>query len=242
MSRVLTAVRTGATELRRTPVLVGLLVAGPAYVVTVFTQVAPSGSATVYVGESVETSLSTAFLSFTTPMTAALLSGVAGLFLTGATASADGRLVVAGYRPLEVVLARLGLLAGVTAVATTVAVAVMWLVVRPAHLGWFVVGTALTALAYGLVGLVLGRLLDRVLGVYLILFGAMVDLFVFQNPLATDTPALARALPGHYPFAVTMEAVFLGSVTPLDLAAAVAVLAALVGVATLSLRQTTRVD
>jgi hypothetical protein len=88
---------------------------------------------------------------------------------------------------------------------------------------------------------VLGRLLDRVLGVYLILFGAMVDLFVFQNPLATDTPVVAQALPGHYPVRVTMEAAFLGHVTPLHLAAAVAALAALVGAATLSLRQTTRV-
>ncbi len=238
MSRVSTAVRAGATQLRRTPLLVGLIVAGPAYVVTVFSWVAPSAPATVYVGEPVRTTLSAAFPALTTPMTAALLSGVAGLFLTGTVARPDGRLVLAGYRPREVVLARLGLLAGVSLVATTVSTAAMLVAFRPAHLAWFALGTALTALVYGLVGLVLGLVLDRVLGVYLILFGATVDLFVFQNPLATDPPATARLLPGHYLFEVTTAAAFGGAVPGGgDLAAGLVYLAALVGVATLSLRR-----
>jgi len=71
------------------------------------------------------------------------------------------------------------------------------------------VGTALTALVYGMVRLLVGFLLDRLLGVSLILFGSMIDLFVFQNPLATDPLAVARLLPGHYPLQLVIEAGFM---------------------------------
>jgi len=83
---------------------------------------------------------------------------------------------------------------------------------EPEHLGWFVVGTGLTALVYGMVGVLAGVLLARITGVYLILFGSMIDLFIFQNPLATDAPDAAQYLPGHYPLRVAMEAGFTGTV------------------------------
>jgi hypothetical protein len=55
-------------------------------------------------------------------------------------------------------------------------------------------------------------LLARITGVYLILFGSMIDLFIFQNPLATDAPAAAAVLPGHYPLRVAVAAAFTGTV------------------------------
>lgn len=233
MTRVAAAFRSGATELRRTPLLLGLLVVAPAYVIYLFTAVAPDGPAVVHVsGESVRTTLPAAFPAFTTPMTAALLSGIAGLFLVGTATRADARLVVAGYRPGEVVLARLGLLVGVAAVATAVSVGVMLTAFDPERIALFVLGTGLTALVYGAVGVVAGLVLDRIAGVYLVLFGSMVDLFVFQNPLATDTHALARWLPGHYPLRVAMDAGFAGTVDPLDVALSLAVLGVLGAVAT----------
>ncbi|MFB6176840.1 MAG: ABC transporter permease, partial [Halobaculum sp.] len=208
MSRVGTALRSGGTELRRTPTLLALLIGAPAYGVGVFTLVAPEGPAVLHVGgETVRTTLPKAFPAFTTPMTAALLSGVSGLFLME-TATADARLVVAGYRPFEVVLARLGLLAGISAVATGVSVGVMLTAFEPASLLWFLVGTELVALSYGTVGVLVGLLLDRLPGVYLILFGSMIDLFVFQNPLATDSPAAAALLPGHFPLRIAMAGGF----------------------------------
>jgi hypothetical protein len=145
-------------------------------------------------------------------MTAALLSGITGLFLMHSSAVADSRLVVAGYRAHQVVLARLCLLLGVAAIATTVSVGVMLTAFEPEHLGWFILGTGLTALVYGMVGVLSGVLLARITGVYLILFGSMIDLFIFQNPLATDPPAAAQFLPGHYPLRVAMEAGFTGTV------------------------------
>jgi ABC-2 type transport system permease protein len=219
VTRVGAALRSGARELRRTPLLVALLVVAPAYAIYVFTVFAPTGTAVLHLdggGGTVRTSLQEAFPAFMTPMTAALLAGVTGLFLMGTAAAADARLAVAGYRAHQVVLARLGLLVGVASVATAVSVGVMLTAFEPAHLAWFLLGTGLAALTYGMVGVLAGLLLDRLPGVYLILFGSMIDLFVFQNPLATDSPATARLLPGHYPLRVAMEA---GFGTGVDLAA-----------------------
>ena len=235
MRRVAGALRAGALELRRTPLLLALLVFAPAYVIYLFTVVAPDGQALVQVGgETVRTTLPKAFPAFTTPMTAALLSGIAGLFLMQTAADADARLVVAGYRAHEVVLARLGLLVGVAGVATAVSVGVMSTAFSPDSLGWFVVGVGLTALVYGMVGVLAGVVLDRLAGVYLILFGSMIDLFIFQNPLATDAPDAATFLPGHYPLRAAMDAGFTGSVDVTHLGLALAYLGVLTAPGTLA--------
>jgi hypothetical protein len=233
MTRVGAALRSGATELRRTPLLLALLVFAPAYVIYLFTLVAPEGTATVHLGdEIVRTPLAEAFPAFTTPMTAALLSGITGLFLMHSSAVADSRLVVAGYRAHQVVLARLGLLLCVGAVATGVSVSVMLTAFSPEHLGWFVVGTGLTALVYGMVGVLAGVLLSRITGVYLILFGSMIDLFIFQNPLATDPPTAAQLLPGHYPLRIVMEAGFTGTVEIASISRTLLYLSILTAIAT----------
>lgn len=128
-------------------------------------------------------------------MTAALLAGIAGLFLMQTAETADARLVVSGYRPSQIVLSRLGLVVGVALIATGVSVGVMLTAFQPELLGWFVMGTVLTAVTYGMVGVLVGVLLNCLLGVYVILFGSMIDLFIFQNPLATDPPTAATLLP-----------------------------------------------
>lgn len=219
MTRIGTALRSGARELTRTPLLLALLIVTPAYVIYVFTLVAPEAPATVHLGgDTISTTLPEVFPAFTTPMTAALLAGITGLFLMQTAAAADSRLVVAGYRAHEIVLARLGVLVGVAGIATGVCVAVMLTAFSPAQLGWFVLGTALAALMYGMLGVLAGVLLDRLPGVYLILFGSMIDLFIFQNPLASDPPAIARFLPGHYPLQVVIHAGFTSGVDVASLA------------------------
>ncbi|MFB6361239.1 MAG: ABC transporter permease [Halobacteriales archaeon] len=243
MTRIGTALRLGATELRRTPVLLALLIVGPAYVIYVFTRVAPNGPAIVRVGgETVRTTLPEAFPAITTPMTAALLAGIAGLFLMQTAATADARTVVAGYRAHQVILARLGLLVGIAGLAAAVSVGVMLTAFQPVQPGWFFVATTLTALVYGLAGLLVGVLLDRLVGVYLILFGSMVDLFIFQNPLATDPPAVAQWLPGHYPLQLAIRAGFTDKIVLGDLGLTVAYLAVLTVLATAGFYRETKVS
>jgi ABC-2 type transport system permease protein len=242
MTRLGTAIRLGMTELRRTPVLIALLVVGPAYVIYVFTLVAPKGQAIVHLGDqTIQTTLPKAFPAFTTPMTAALVTGIAGLFLIQTAGTADSRLVVSGYRPYEVVFARLGILVGIAVIATGVSVGVMLTAFQPEHLGWYVVGTVLTALTYGMVGLLVGIFLSRLLGVYVILFGSMIDLFIFQNPLATDPPALATILPGHYPLQLVIEAGFLGDISLSNGGWTLAYLAVLTGLAIVGFYRETQV-
>lgn len=242
MTRTAVAVRTGAREILRTPVLLALLVFLPAYTIGLFTLVAPAQPAVVHLtGETVRVSLADGFPAFLTPMTAALLSGIAGLFLMDSAADADARLAVAGYRAVEVVLARLGLLVGISAVASVVSVGVMLTAFEPAHLAPFALATALAALTYGMVGVLAGLLLDRLAGVYLVMFGAMLDLFLFQNPLATDPPPAATWLPGHYPMRLAMDAGFAAGVELAHLGWGLAYLAALTALATLAFSRQVRV-
>ncbi len=228
MSRVGAAVLAGAREYRRTPVLLALLVFLPAYTVGLFAVVAPDAEAVVHTGDGpVTVGLAEATPAFTAPMAAALVAGVAGLFLMRSAADTDRRLVVAGYRPWEVVAARAGLLVAVAGLATVVAVGVARVAFVPASLAGFAAAGFLAALSYGLVGLLAGLVVGRLGGVYVVLFGAMLDLFVFQNPLATDAPAAARFLPGHYPVAMATDAAFGSGVAVGDVVGSLVVVAVL---------------
>jgi len=227
LRRIRAALASGAREYRRTPVFLVLLVGLPAYVIWVLSAVMPDSTVGFRAsGEAVQLPLAEAVTVFVTPMVAALLSAIAGLFLMDAAAN-DGRLVVAGYRPVEVVLARLGLLGVVSGLATAVALSVMATTFTPEGVLAFAMAVWLGALAYGMAGIVVGTTLDRLPGVYLLLFGSMIDLFLFQNPLATDQPALAAVLPGHYPVEAAMAAAFTGAVDSATVGLAVGVVALL---------------
>ena len=228
VKKVLTAFRSGFQEMKRTPLLIALLFVGPAYVIYFLTLFAPDGQAIVHLGEEAfRTTLPKAIPAFTTPMTSALLAGIAGMFLMETEATADSRLVVAGYRAYQVILARLGLVIGIAVIASGVSIGVLLTAFQPTLLLWFTVGTVVAALIYGMIGILVGIILDRLLGVYLILFGSMIDLFVFQNPLADETPMLARVLPGYYPLRLVMEAGFGETISLNDLGFGLGYLAAL---------------
>jgi len=242
--RIASVVRAGATEFRRTPVLLALLVALPAYAIGVFTLVAPDVQAPVYLpgGGVVPVDLGQGFPAFMTPMTAALVTGIAGLFAMQGSAETDRRLVVAGFNARQVVLGRLALLVGVALVAAAVAVGVMLAAFEPNHLGWYLLATVVSALVYGTVGVLAGLVLGKLPGIYLVMFGAMVDLFIFQNPLAVDTPPGATLLPGHFPSALAVEAGFADSVSLGPLAWSLVYLAALAALATLAFYRKTRIS
>lgn len=231
--RIGAALASGARQYRRTPVLLALVVGLPAYAILVFAAVVPDSTAVVTIaGERISTSLGELVAAFMTPMTAALLTAIAGLFLME-SATTDGRLVVAGYRSVEIVLARLGLLAIVSAAASAVALAVMSTTFTPERFVPFAAAVWLGALVYGMAGILVGTTLDRLPGIYLLLFGSMIDLFLFQNPLATEQRDLAVLLPGHYPMDAAMDAAFAGTVDAGTFGLGVLVLAVLTGLGTL---------
>lgn len=213
--RTATALRMGLRTYRRMPLLWILLVGLPAYLLVGFAYLIPETTVVVEIPGDGTQSLSMVAVYVTTfaPLVAGLVGGIAGLFLMRATRDADSRLVLAGYRAREVVLARLGLLAAIGLLVSLVAVATATLtVISPANLLALFGATLLGAILWGLVGVLAGLVLDRLAGVYLVLFGTMVDMFLFQNPVVADRSTLAVFLPGYAPVRAAMDAGFSNSV------------------------------
>lgn len=212
--RAAAAFETGLREYARTPVLLALLVFLPAYFVGVLVYLLPESTVPIGVpGSGTLTVPSTqAYGVLLVPMMAAFVGGLAGLFLMLTARDADSRLVVAGYRPAELLVARFGLLVGAALVAVTVSLAALSVAVVPESPGWYVAASVVAGLLYGLVGTLAGLVLSRLAGVYLVLFVPMIDLFFFQNPLVRDAHWLAGYLPGSAVAEVAVDAGFSASV------------------------------
>lgn len=211
---VATAFEMGLREYARTPVLLALLVFLPAYFVGVLVFLLPDSAVPVEVAGRGTVALPSSQLYgiLLVPLVCSLVGGIAGLFSMLTARDTDGRLAVAGYRPAQLLLARVGLLAVAGAVAAGVSLAVLSVEVVPQRLGWFAVASVLAGLTYGLVGALAGLVLSRLAGVYLLLFAPMVDVFFFQNPMVSDPHWFASYLPGHYVTEVAVDAGFSASV------------------------------
>ena len=242
MSAARTTFEMGLREYVRTPVLLALLVFLPAYFVAVFTRVMPHETVPVAVaGETVRVGMNAVVAALMTPMAAALVGGIAGLFLMRSAREADARLALVGAGAPELLVARGGVLALAAVVASLVATAVMAVTHVPDHLGWFVAATVLAALIYGAVGALVGLVFNRLAGSYVLMFGPLLDIFLAQSPLSTETHAVAPYLPGHYPMALAFDAAFTADVDPANLLWGVAYLAGVAVLAALAFRRTLRV-
>ncbi len=113
---------------------------------------------------------------------------------------ADARLVLAGYRPAEVLLSKLVvllLLVALLAIDQTVLLR-PWL--RPLHPWVLALGLFAGGLAYGAIGLLIGAVVKQELeGIFLIVLFTNVDPGWLQNPLYfahTQRPEIIESLPG----------------------------------------------
>lgn len=116
-------------EYRRNRVLWALLVVVPAVFIGLAITVTPDtpgGVALVDGGRHFTAMLSERRMHAATmvPVTAAFLAGLAGLFVVTGSAAGDRRLVLAGFRPREVLAARLGVIAAAAVFTTSVAIGV----------------------------------------------------------------------------------------------------------------------
>lgn len=126
------------------------------------------------------------------------------------------------HRPLSTVYPVL-LTPLVGALVTVVSMGVLVVTLDPARPTGIALATLLAAMIYGIVGALVGTLLGRLSGVYAMLFGPSLDVFLFQNPAgSTDLPV--ELLLGHYPTALTLEAEFGGGIATETLALGVAYL------------------
>lgn len=233
MSQTRTTFEMGLREYARTPVLLALLVFLPAYIIVFFTRVMPERTIPVDVPGAglVPVGLKPMVAALMTPMVAALIGGVAGLFLMQSARDIDGRLVVVGAAPRSILIARFGLLGFATLLASAVAVAVMSLTYVPDQLAWFVVATVLSGLTYGAIGALAGLVLNRLAGIYLMMFGPFLDIFLAQSPLSEAAPAVAPYLPGHYTVEMAFDAAFTAGVDLANIAGGLVYLAVVAAVA-----------
>ncbi|WP_436909822.1 hypothetical protein [Halosimplex marinum] len=241
--RVATAVTMGVREFRRTPVLLALLAFLPAYIIGAFVLLVSDVDVPATIdGATVAVPMTDFAAAFMTPVTVAILSGIVGLFLVQMSQAADDRLRLAGYGAADLVVSRVGTLGLGTGVVTGTSVFVAVLAFTPESPVPFVAATLLVGLSYGILGVVVGIVLGRLGGVYVMLFAPMVDVLLFQNPLATDPPAWTALLPSHYATDALFDAAFTGSADAWDFAGAGLYVLALLAVGVLVFYRATDVE
>ncbi|MBF6558278.1 MAG: ABC transporter permease [Acidimicrobiales bacterium] len=118
----------------------------------------------------------------------ALLAGIAGLFVVTGSTDGDRRLVLAGFRPREVLVGHLGVVAGAAVLisATSLAVSAAW--ISPQQWAVYAGADVLIALTYAMIGMLLGPLTGRLGGLYLILLLTLVDVGYGQTVMYNPIP------------------------------------------------------
>lgn len=207
--RTTTAIEMSVREFARTPVLLALLAFLPVYMIGVFVWLVPDSTIPLTIdGTTVNAEMSAFAAAFMTPVTVAILSGIVGLFLMQTSQMADSRLRLAGYHARELVTARVGLLTAGSVIVTGASLTVALLAFNPENVAAFAGAAVLEGVTYGILGVIVGSVLDSLPGVYVMLFAPMVDILMFQNPLATESPTWTTLLPGHFATNALMGAAF----------------------------------
>jgi hypothetical protein len=210
--RIVTATRLGFREQARRPLLIVLLVVLPFFFITraiAQTEAVPRVIGLPGGGTVVTTMKEIHGASMAT-ITVAFLAALCGAFIMRSAQSADRRLVVAGFRPMEAVVPRLAVLAAATAVVLVVSVAVTALSFTPRSWVAFTVGNLLVGLIYACVGALAGAALGQLGATYVVLFLAMLGIGILQNPMFGDgTPGgLAYAFPDYGAARVVIDGAF----------------------------------
>ncbi|HEX6302086.1 MAG TPA: ABC transporter permease, partial [Acidimicrobiia bacterium] len=171
-SRTWTGLRYAWKEYRRNIALWVLLVGLPLYFITVSIAVTPDDPAPVELVENGQSSISILSMvdvhgALMVAITVAFLAGLAGLFVVLGSAEGDRRLVLAGFKPRQVLASRLGVITLAALLVSTVSLAVTAAGFQPEVWVTFAAATLAVALTYALIGVVVGPLVGRVGGLYL---------------------------------------------------------------------------
>ena len=209
--------RAGMREYRRNRVLWALLVVVPAVFIGLAVMVTVDTPGPISLVDGARHF--TAFLSerrmhaaTMVPVTSAFLAGITGLFVVTDSAGGDRRLVLAGYRPGEVLAGRLGVIGAATALTTSVAVAVSGTLYPPRQWVVFAGANLLIALTYAVIGVLIGPLTGRLGGLYLILMLAFVDVGLGQSVMFPNgPPAWGAFLPARGASQVMIDGAFTNS-------------------------------
>lgn len=197
---------------RRRPLLLILLVLLPAYVIARSVAITEAAAQPVGLpgGDVVVATMKEIHGAVMAGNVIAFVSGLVGVFVMQSALGGDRRLVIAGYRPGEAIAARLIVVAAATALVVAVSALVTAIYFDPASWVEFVAGLVFIGISYSGLGALAGSVLDRLAATYLILFLALTDLGIVQNPMFGDgdSNGWAVALPGYGPNQVMVEGAF----------------------------------
>jgi hypothetical protein len=141
-----------------------------------------------------------------------LLTAFLALDLAGRDSAVDRRLVLCGYRPVALALARLGALLVVIAVVAAYVLLLLPLFFSPERIAVTYLGLMLGGWVYGCYGLLVGTVWRRELeGVLFVVLLAAIDVGWLQNPIyyaEAQNQVIIRSLPAYFPAQVSMAAAF----------------------------------
>jgi hypothetical protein len=142
-------------------------------------------------------------------ITVAFLAGLAGLFVVLGSAQADRRLVLAGYRPGEVLAARLGVIVFAAVLVSAVSLGVTAFSFEPEVWVTFGLATVAVAVTYAMIGVLLGPMVGRVGGLYLMFLLPFLDVGLAQNVMfSAAPPSWAAWMPAHGAMRVLIDGAF----------------------------------
>jgi hypothetical protein len=118
----------------------------------------------------------------------ALLAGVAGLFVVTGASDGDRRLVLAGFRPRHVLAGHLGVIVGAALLTSAVSIAVSAAFFSPQLWSEYVGAILFIAMTYAMIGVLLGPLVGRLGGLYLLLLLSIVDVGYGQTVMFHPFP------------------------------------------------------
>ncbi len=210
--RTLAATGMAFRDQRRRPLLLALLVIVPAYTITYSIAITLATPRRIGLpgDQVVLTNMKELHGAVMAGNAIAFVAALCGVFVMQAALAGDRRLVIAGFRPGETVIARLIVLAAATILVVAVSTAVTATSFTPAAWPPFVAAALLIGLIYAALGALAGALLDKLAATYLMLFLALTDLGIVQNPMfGTGTPRWwAALLPGYGPGRVMVDGAF----------------------------------
>lgn len=195
----------------RRPLVLILLVIVPAYVITrsIAETLPTPGQVGLPGGVLVHTTMKQLHGPEMAGITIAFVVALVGVFVMQSAIEGDRRLVLAGYRPGETVIARLLVLLAATILVVGVSVLVSALNFEAASWPRLIAALVLIGMTYGAIGALAGAVLDKLAATYLILFLVMTDLGVVQSPMFhTEPGSLAVLLPGYGPSRLMYEGAF----------------------------------
>lgn len=215
MSRVRTAAAMALRDEQRRPLLLILLVVLPIYVIArsvAITEATPQ-PVVLPTGEVVGSTMRDIHGAVMAGSVIAFVCGLVGVFVMQAAFQADQRLVIAGMRPGQVIAARLAVVLAASILVVSVSALATAAYFDPRSWLPFLVGLAFVGLIYAGLGALAGAVFDKLAATYLLLFLAMTDLLIVQNPMFGDgdPAAWAAALPGYGPSQLMIVGAFSNS-------------------------------